>query len=316
MIVFVIVAIPCKSHPLRAVEFKGFWSEELLQRPSAGKPSITLNFWSCLRFGEVDDTYLATFRQRKHQHSMSPDKHNDSNPFASDAGNHSDNGSDANAQDQILLEALAGFFVPLVQKVMDPMEMRAMDFKGPEAMNLITALKKFVSTVVGRSVHVEKAPRKIQIEKNDTTTKLAYFINHNVGNNINIWFSEELPPPLSWSSSDKQVSGYCKRLLNGLQEHVSNKMLIRLLLIEPHSSHLQNSLIDRGAIYAHLANIVKATPIESLYLQDVHEEHIDWTIKSYAKYAILSHKWLRGTPGEITYNHWNKGLLNPESAGY
>ncbi|KAF9473343.1 hypothetical protein BDN70DRAFT_817373, partial [Pholiota conissans] len=46
------------------------------------------------------------------------------------------------------------------------------------------------------------------------------------------------------------------------------------------------------------------------------EEFIESTIKSYSKYAILSHKWLCGTPGEITYNHWNKGFLDPESAGY
>ncbi|KAF9474805.1 hypothetical protein BDN70DRAFT_769036, partial [Pholiota conissans] len=34
------------------------------------------------------------------------------------------------------------------------------------------------------------------------------------------------------------------------------------------------------------------------------------------KYAILSHKWLRGTPGEITYDLWMKGSLDPKSAGY
>ncbi|KAF9472078.1 hypothetical protein BDN70DRAFT_763404, partial [Pholiota conissans] len=33
-------------------------------------------------------------------------------------------------------------------------------------------------------------------------------------------------------------------------------------------------------------------------------------------YAIFSHKWLRGMPGEITYDLWNKGSLDPETAGY
>ncbi|KAF9471405.1 hypothetical protein BDN70DRAFT_869222, partial [Pholiota conissans] len=46
------------------------------------------------------------------------------------------------------------------------------------------------------------------------------------------------------------------------------------------------------------------------------DKHIKKTIESYAKYAILSHKWLRGSSGEITYNHWINGSLDPESAGY
>ncbi|KAF9473348.1 hypothetical protein BDN70DRAFT_817375, partial [Pholiota conissans] len=98
-------------------------------------------------------------------------------------------------------------------------------------------------------------------------------------------------------------------------------MPIRLLLIEPHDSHLQVSLIERGAIYSHLENIVKAkipTSInnDGLALGQMDDEFIESTIRSYTKYAILSHKWLRGTPGEITYDHWNKGSLDPESAGY
>ncbi|KAF9474807.1 hypothetical protein BDN70DRAFT_865714, partial [Pholiota conissans] len=93
-------------------------------------------------------------------------------------------------------------------------------------------------------------------------------------------------------------------------------MPIRLLLIEPHDSYLQISLIDRGAIYAHLANIVTTTPITSLYSQQTDDKLIESTIKSSTKYAILSHKWLRENPGEITYDHWNQGSLDPESAGY
>ncbi|KAF9473346.1 hypothetical protein BDN70DRAFT_817383, partial [Pholiota conissans] len=96
-------------------------------------------------------------------------------------------------------------------------------------------------------------------------------------------------------------------------------MPIRLLLIEPHDSYLQISLIERGAIYAHLANIVKglSIPVNSISSQHITDDKfIESTIKSHAKYAILSHKWLRGTPGEITYDHWNKGLLDSESDGY
>ena len=51
----------------------------------------------------------------------------------------------------------------------------AVDFKGPEAMNLITALKNFISTIVGGIVHVEEEPRKIKIEKNNTRSSSMVF---------------------------------------------------------------------------------------------------------------------------------------------
>ncbi|KAF9472408.1 hypothetical protein BDN70DRAFT_970958, partial [Pholiota conissans] len=54
----------------------------------------------------------------------------------------------------------------------------------------------------------------------------------------------------------------------------------------------------------------------NLYSQQTDKELVESIIVSHTKYAILSHKWLRGTPGEITYNHWIKGSLDPESAGY
>ena len=41
----------------------------------------------------------------------------------------------------------------------------AVDFNGPEAMNLIMALKNFVSTIVGGTVREEEAQKKIQIKK-------------------------------------------------------------------------------------------------------------------------------------------------------
>ncbi|KAF9479691.1 hypothetical protein BDN70DRAFT_921104 [Pholiota conissans] len=238
---------------------------------------------------------------------MAPDKFNDNNPSTSNTRGHGDGASDTNAQDQILLKALQEFLVPLVQTVVEPTGTKAVDFKGPEAMNLITALKKFVSTIVGGTVRVEETPRKIQIEKYATR-------NHNAGDIIS---SLSRTPRNQYAIRNEM---FREKLMNELQEHVSNKMPIRLLLIEPHAFYLQISLIERGAIYAHLADIVKALPVP--FNSTYHSQHImdneliESTIKSYARYAILSHKWLRGTPGEITYDHWNKGLLDPESAGY
>ncbi|KAF9474809.1 hypothetical protein BDN70DRAFT_841763 [Pholiota conissans] len=238
----------------------------------------------------------------------------DNNPVLSDAGDCSD--IDRNAQDQILLTALQELLVPLVQTVVE--KKVVMDFKGPEAMNLITALKKFVSNIVGDALHAQKAHRNIQIEKN-------HIQNDDAAETTNITQFEDVynqqmtisnAPPTPIETKDGILH---KMLLIGLQEHVSNKMPIRLLLIEPHESYLQISLIDRGEIYAHLEHSVKGknhAHREIRYTLDTTEEYIERLVKSYAKYAILSHTWLRGTPGEITYSQWNKGVLDPKTAGY
>ncbi|KAF9473351.1 hypothetical protein BDN70DRAFT_396203 [Pholiota conissans] len=97
---------------------------------------------------------------------MTPNK--DNNPSTSNGGDNSDKGSNINAQDQILLMALQEFLVPLMQTVVDQEGMRAMNFKGPEAMNLISALKTFVSTVVGGTVREHEAHRRIKIKKDDS----------------------------------------------------------------------------------------------------------------------------------------------------
>ncbi|KAF9480768.1 hypothetical protein BDN70DRAFT_594922 [Pholiota conissans] len=241
---------------------------------------------------------------------MAPKRFEQGNPSTrSNMGDDTDR--DANTQDQILLKALQEFIVPLVQTVVDPTGAKAMDFTGAEAINLITALKNFVSSVAGRTVHVEDAPRRIQIQKNeeenaDTTTELITRFDKDLS-------LSRIPPGVALFDT-----GFYKKLLNGLRQHVSNKMPIRLLLIEPRDSYLQISLIDRGGIYAHLENVIRRAPIErngdTSYQTD--EEFIESTIQSYAKYAILSHTWLRGTPGEITYDLWTKGPLDLKSAGY
>ncbi|KAF9474735.1 hypothetical protein BDN70DRAFT_764562, partial [Pholiota conissans] len=39
-------------------------------------------------------------------------------------------------------------------------------------------------------------------------------------------------------------------------------------------------------------------------------------LKKYAGYAILSHTWLRSSPGEITYDAWNSGIVDLDATGY
>ncbi|KAF9472561.1 hypothetical protein BDN70DRAFT_998123 [Pholiota conissans] len=114
-----------------------------------------------------------------------------------------------------------------------------------------------------------------------------------------------------------------KRFLTLLQEHVANKMPIWLLRIKPHESYLEISLIDRGDIYAHLKEAIEAKiygmdfpPLRTYSGSLETEETIEQLISKCARYAILSHKWLQGRPGEITYDHWKEGLFDPKSAGY
>lgn len=47
------------------------------------------------------------------------------------------------------------------------------------------------------------------------------------------------------------------------------------------------------------------------------EETAVWQfVKKYVEYAILSHTWLQGKPGEITYTDWNDQNFDKSSAGY
>ncbi|KAF9482100.1 hypothetical protein BDN70DRAFT_802287, partial [Pholiota conissans] len=46
------------------------------------------------------------------------------------------------------------------------------------------------------------------------------------------------------------------------------------------------------------------------------EEAISRLLPKYVGYAILSHTWLRTSPGEVTYGDWNKGLFRTMDLGY
>ncbi|KAF8187162.1 hypothetical protein BJ912DRAFT_851864, partial [Pholiota molesta] len=49
---------------------------------------------------------------------------------------------------------------------------------------------------------------------------------------------------------------------------------------------------------------------------DTDEKVINRLISKYARYAILSHTWLRTAPGEVTYSDWNRGIFDSEGPGY
>ncbi|KAF9474273.1 hypothetical protein BDN70DRAFT_325292 [Pholiota conissans] len=99
-------------------------------------------------------------------------------------------------------------------------------------------------------------------------------------------------------------------------------MPIRLLYFEPHGSDIRISLVERDFIYAHLESQLRANVNVANYLklagQEAEEQANQWLMAKHAKYAILSHTWLRTVPGEITYGDWIKerGPFDAESLGY
>ncbi|KAF8204075.1 hypothetical protein BJ912DRAFT_1052817 [Pholiota molesta] len=120
-------------------------------------------------------------------------------------------------------------------------------------------------------------------------------------------------------------------LLAALREHVSNKMPIRLLCFTPdiNGTKLLVSLLDRSGIYAHLASEIQSNFDEEQFLLEMkpysiyhtnktsaEREFIQEWVAKHARYAILSHTWLRTAPGEVTYSDWNKGMFDMEHAGY
>ncbi|KAF8196416.1 hypothetical protein BJ912DRAFT_955073 [Pholiota molesta] len=121
-----------------------------------------------------------------------------------------------------------------------------------------------------------------------------------------------------------------EKALKALREHVFNAMPIRLLHFKPHHSKLQITLIERGEIYACIAselqrriNIADVSRIISrlekdklLPKQRAEEAAIAQIIREYSRYAILSHTWLRGAAGEVTYGDWNGGEFDEHQPGY
>ncbi|KAF8196097.1 hypothetical protein BJ912DRAFT_923536 [Pholiota molesta] len=105
-------------------------------------------------------------------------------------------------------------------------------------------------------------------------------------------------------------------------------MPIRLLHIVP--------TVERGGVYAHLANQLDASYSESAFRSEVEKNipgssleldlGIDWTraeevvmnkwVTQIATYAILSHTWIRTAEGEVTYKDWLKGAFDGQQPGY
>jgi hypothetical protein len=116
-----------------------------------------------------------------------------------------------------------------------------------------------------------------------------------------------------------------EKLLRTLRDHVFNKMPIRLLSFEPHEeSTFIITLIERDVIYARIVSALQRKMQEEEFRPqkawisgtETDEEIIERLISKYARYAILSHTWLRTASGELTYGDWNNGIIDANDPGY
>ncbi|KAF9483324.1 hypothetical protein BDN70DRAFT_827870 [Pholiota conissans] len=112
-----------------------------------------------------------------------------------------------------------------------------------------------------------------------------------------------------------------KSTLQQAHQHVFNKMPLRLLSFRSDGSGMQ--LIERSAVWERISAAMRSD-ITHLQLSmdrvpgNAKDERraAQNFISKHTKYAILSHTWIQGAPGEVTYTDWKTGHFNKASPGY
>lgn len=117
----------------------------------------------------------------------------------------------------------------------------------------------------------------------------------------------------AWSSHNIQIATEIHELplivREKVQEHVFNKMPIRMLAFDSNGGQLQ--LLERSAI----ANLV-LSQIRDEYPNGVPVDMVEFTVQQFSQYAILSHTWIRGIPGDVVYGDWTTRELPIHAKGY
>ncbi|KAF9471958.1 hypothetical protein BDN70DRAFT_938545 [Pholiota conissans] len=112
------------------------------------------------------------------------------------------------------------------------------------------------------------------------------------------------PSPRSSLLLAKPTPTFRERLFRKLQDHVFNRLPIRLLHFEStgsDDSSLQIYLMERGQIYSKIVEIMDANIDEVNLRQDGGDEAIEQIVQESTGYAILSHTWLRN----VLDFHWH-----------
>lgn len=123
--------------------------------------------------------------------------------------------------------------------------------------------------------------------------------------------AQSVPPKYHFYNSKIVLSAQDvpSEVKENVYEHVFNQMPIRVLAFD--SQGTNHHLLERSAI----ASLV-ISRIQNVYPDGVDVNDGPRLAKEFSKYAILSHTWIRGTPGDIVYQEWESRELPIRSQGH
>lgn len=94
-----------------------------------------------------------------------------------------------------------------------------------------------------------------------------------------------------------------------VQEHIFNRMPIRVLGFDSHGGQVQ--LLERSTISS-----LVLSRIRDEYPDGVPVKNVEDVVGKASRYAILSHTWIRDSPGDIVYSDWNTNNFQQHTRGY
>ncbi|KAF9482101.1 hypothetical protein BDN70DRAFT_991444 [Pholiota conissans] len=248
------------------------------------------------------------------------------------------NHAHANSPDTILLTALHDFIIPLMQGCAGQESIIDVSHSSPEARKLLAALKDFVSGIISSSQPSTQNSNSIEMNIPDSFSRGVenYLeIEKDTSSDSESLDSRNDEDEDELGSNDVDAEDTSEnvqrppvtkgRLMVALREHVFNTMPIRLLSFKSEDNKFQIELLERGVIHGQVASKLQAEITETDFLPQINkerrspetdEEIIERLILKHARYAILSHTWLRGATGEVTFGKWRQGVFDEDDPGY
>lgn len=99
-------------------------------------------------------------------------------------------------------------------------------------------------------------------------------------------------------------------MVQQVYRRVFNEMPIRLLAFDSNGKTIR--LLERNAIAEDILFRIPRKIVETLNKEDKkYQENVLKLVRKHSDYAILSHTWIRGTPGDVVRADWERRKLNP-----